>query len=137
MKVDRAAMAHGLETRSPFMDVELVEFVLSLPSRIRFAGPPLKGILREACADLWPKSIRSRVKQGFGAPIQSWLQRPDVRALHERVFHRQSPLLELLPGASAIAEQCSKKPQVSWNLLCLGLWLETHPCDIAQEQKAA
>ncbi len=137
VKVDRAAMAHGLETRSPFMDVELVEFVLSLPSRIRFAGPPLKGILREACADLWPKSIRSRVKQGFGAPIQSWLQRPDVRALHERVFHRQSPLLELLPGASVIAEQCSKKPQVSWNLLCLGLWLETHPCDIAQEQKAA
>jgi asparagine synthase (glutamine-hydrolysing) len=38
-KVDRAAMAHGLETRSPFLDVELAEFVLGLPWPLRFASP--------------------------------------------------------------------------------------------------
>ena len=137
VKVDRAAMAHGLETRSPFMDVDLVEFVLGLPSRLRFAGPPLKGLLRKACADLWPEAIRSRDKQGFGAPIRSWLQRPDVRALSERVFDRHSPLLALLPGAAPIAAQCQKNPQAAWNLLCLGLWLEAHPCEMANEQKVA
>ena len=36
VKVDRAAMAHGLETRSPFLDVELAEFVLGLPWQMRF-----------------------------------------------------------------------------------------------------
>ena len=137
VKVDRAAMAHGLETRSPFMDVDLVEFVLGLPSRLRFAGPQLKGILRTACADLWPEPIRSRNKQGFGAPIQSWLQRQDVRQLSEQVFRRQGPLLELLPGAIALMAQCSKRPQVTWNLLCLGMWLENHPYSIANEQKVA
>ncbi|MBC20552.1 MAG: asparagine synthase (glutamine-hydrolyzing) [Planctomycetaceae bacterium] len=137
VKVDRAAMAHGLETRSPFMDVDLVEFVLSLPARLRFAGPPLKSILRRACADLWPEPVRARNKQGFGAPIQSWLQRPDVRTLRDRVFHPQSPLLELLPGAAVIARQCEKKPQVTWNLLCLGLWLESHPCDVGKQEQVA
>jgi hypothetical protein len=32
-------MAHGLETRSPFLDVELAEFVLGLPWRLRFTSP--------------------------------------------------------------------------------------------------
>ena len=59
-KVDRAAMAHGLETRSPFLDVELAEFVLGLPWQVRFARGPsgLKHLLRQACQDLWPASIR-------------------------------------------------------------------------------
>jgi len=38
-KVDRAAMANGLETRSPFLDVDLAEFVLGLPWQLRFATP--------------------------------------------------------------------------------------------------
>src|SRR5207247_6236169 len=75
VKVDRAAMAHGLETRAPFLDVDLVEFVLNLPARLRFKGDSLKYFLRQACDDLWPESVRARPKQGFGAPIWSWMKR--------------------------------------------------------------
>ena len=135
VKVDRAAMAHGLETRSPFMDVDLVEFVLGLPARVRFSGHQLKGILRTACSDLWPEKIHTRDKQGFGAPIQSWLQRADVRELREQVFRPQSPLLELLPGATTLLKQRFRNPQVVWNLLCLGLWLESRPAATACQGK--
>ena len=126
VKVDRAAMAHGLETRSPFLDVELAEFVLGLPWQMRLPRDgitgPLKRTLRLACHDLWPPSVRSRGKQGFGAPVRQWLQQPAVVALWERVARAESPLLFLLPGLRNVMHDL--RPQRKWMLLCLGLWLE-------------
>ena len=123
VKVDRAAMAHGLETRSPFLDVELAEFVLGLPWQMRFAGQ-LKHLLRVAGGELWPPSVRGRGKQGFGAPVRHWLARPDVNALWQRVTHVSSPLASLLPGVRSPDVTESLRPQRKWTLLCLGLWLE-------------
>jgi asparagine synthase (glutamine-hydrolysing) len=125
VKVDRAAMANSLETRAPFLDVDLVEFVLSLPPRLRFWQNGLKNLMREGCKDLWPETVRSRSKQGFGAPIDHWLRRDDIRPLLARVARPDGPLCDLLPGAAnAIA---SAPPQTVWTLLCFGLWLERHP----------
>lgn len=133
-KVDQASMANGLETRSPFMDVELVEFVLSLPARLRFSGQSSgtkpyqlsadKHLLRDACSDLWPESISRRNKQGFGAPINNWLQRKDVKEKMEHVMRPNGPLLFLLPGLAHHPVQANNQYQAEWNLLCLGLWLE-------------
>jgi asparagine synthase (glutamine-hydrolysing) len=127
-KVDRAAMAHGLETRSPFLDVDLAEFVLGLPSHLRFAGDSsgegLKYLLRQSCQDLWPASVRRRGKQGFGAPVRHWLQHPAVEALWRRVTGRSSPLAAVLPGVRSPAVFEQLRPQRKWTLLCLGLWLE-------------
>jgi asparagine synthase (glutamine-hydrolysing) len=177
-KVDRAAMAHGLETRCPFLDPDLAEFVLGLPWQTRFprgedgraslpasrvhaavgvsqssgatpslpasehgsagASPsreappsraPLKPLLREACADLWPPSVRSRGKQGFGAPVRHWLQQPTVQAMWERVTRSNSPLVHLLPGLPSVVPDL--RPQRKWMLLCLGLWLERNSACLA------
>jgi asparagine synthase (glutamine-hydrolysing) len=122
VKVDRAAMAHGLETRAPFLDVELAEFVLGLPWQMRFKGGSLKHLLRAACGNLWPESIRNRGKQGFGAPVRDWLKKPEVASLWARVTHKDSALSALLPGTPAVANEL--RPQRRWSLLCLGLWLE-------------
>jgi asparagine synthase (glutamine-hydrolysing) len=125
VKVDRAALAHGLETRAPFLDVDLVEFTLSLPWRLRFQDGRLKHLLRAACGDLWPAAVRGRSKQGFGAPIWRWVQRTDVQRHWQRVCAPGSPLSHLLPGLRSA--QTSFKPQQVWTLLCLGLWLEKRP----------
>ena len=138
VKVDRAAMAHGLETRSPFMDVDLVEFVLSLPSALRFRRDgDLKGLMRQSCGDLWPHSIRAREKQGFGAPIEAWLRRSDTQAILSRVFQRDSELLSLIPAAAQLRSHSHRRPQMLWNLLCLGLWLERRSVRVAPSQRAA
>lgn len=123
-KVDRAAMAHGLETRAPFLDVDLADFVLGLPSRMRFgkSGGSLKRLLRQACGELWPASVRSRGKQGFGAPVRRWLEMPDVARMWQAVACAGSPLAAVLPGVSE--PNLELRPQRKWTLLCLGLWLE-------------
>jgi asparagine synthase (glutamine-hydrolysing) len=123
VKVDRAAMAHSLESRAPFLDADLVEFTLKLPARLRFKGNQLKALLRESSAELWPEALRNRPKQGFGAPIRSWLQRPDVREKLARVCAARHPLATLLPGVTTLSP---RHPQRSWTVLCLGLWLENH-----------
>jgi len=124
LKVDRAAMAHGLETRAPFLDRDLVEFALSLPSDLKVRDEETKVVFRRAFNVLWPQSLWNRPKQGFGAPVAQWLQRSDVQPLLARVFAPGSKLKTLLPGAnrSAAREQSYR----TWGLLTLGLWLEAH-----------
>lgn len=125
VKVDRAAMAHGLETRAPFLDVDLVEFTLSLPWRLRFQDGVLKYLLRQACSELWPTEVRLRAKQGFGAPIERWITEPDVQSQWQRVTKKGSGLVALLPGVRSLDFRWS--PQHVWTALCLGLWLEKRP----------
>jgi asparagine synthase (glutamine-hydrolysing) len=77
VKVDRAAMAHSLETRAPLLDSRVVQLAFSLPRpwhRRWFSG---KHMLRRAFADYLPNRIWQRRKQGFGVPIHDWF-RADV-----------------------------------------------------------
>jgi asparagine synthase (glutamine-hydrolysing) len=73
-KVDRMAMAHGLEVRSPFLDHELVEWSLRLPRSARVQGPSAKRVLKRAVADLLPAEILHRRKRGFGVPLDRWFR---------------------------------------------------------------
>jgi asparagine synthase (glutamine-hydrolysing) len=124
VKVDRASMAHGLETRAPFLDRDVAEFALSLPARLKVDSQRTKIVLRQACERFWPEQVRSRGKHGFGAPYRRWLRRPDVRALSARVFREGGALRSLLPGTPASPSEDSYE---TWMLLTLGLWLERQP----------
>jgi asparagine synthase (glutamine-hydrolysing) len=122
VKVDRASMAHGLETRAPFLDRDLAEYALSLPVNLKVDDWNTKIALQEACTRYWPEELRGRKKQGFGSPIHVWAGLKEVRDLMSDVFSKTSPLTRLLPGASY--RQFSGKLYESWILLVLGLWLQ-------------
>ena len=125
VKVDRASMAHGLETRAPFLDRDLAEFALSLPPSLKAdSRGRTKIVLRQACERDWPEEVRTRPKQGFGAPYARWLDKPDVQALVARVFRAGGPLRALLPGIPASPRPRSYE---TWMFLTLGLWLESRP----------
>jgi asparagine synthase (glutamine-hydrolysing) len=86
---DRTSMAHGVEVRVPFLDVDLVERSMRLRSselvrfrRGRFEG---KWILKEAARTLLPDKIIWRRKAGFGAPVRSWL-RTDLAEMREELL---------------------------------------------------
>ena len=73
-KVDRASMLHSLEVRSPFLDIELVDCVRRIPSRLKLRGGQTKYLLKQALAEVLPPEIRHRKKKGFGVPIGRWFQ---------------------------------------------------------------
>ena len=74
MKVDRASMAHSLEVRVPFLDVDLVTHAFSLRSDYKLRGRQTKLILREALRRDLPETILQRKKAGFAMPVAAWLQ---------------------------------------------------------------
>ena len=74
VKVDIATMAHSLESRSPFLDWQLTEFVARLPSDFKLRGRTSKYLLKKAVADLVPDTNMHRPKQGFAVPIGAWFK---------------------------------------------------------------
>lgn len=73
-KVDRAAMAQGLETRVPFLDHELVELVWSLPHEMKVKDGKGKRVLREILSHHVPPAMVNLPKSGFGIPLGPWLR---------------------------------------------------------------
>lgn len=71
---DAMSMASSIESRLPFLDHRLVEFVFQLPYYHKFDGRVAKGILRHAMANRVPKSILARRdKVGFETPVAQWI----------------------------------------------------------------
>ncbi len=73
-KVDRASMACSLEVRAPFLDHELVEFVMNLPSKLKLKGFTSKYVLKKAIENKLPDRVTQRPKKGFGVPIAKWVK---------------------------------------------------------------
>src|SRR5204863_6366184 len=71
---DRVSMAHGLESRVPFLDHRIVEFAATMPADVKFKDGTMKQVLKDAVRPLLPESILNRKdKMGFPLPLQEWL----------------------------------------------------------------
>jgi asparagine synthase (glutamine-hydrolysing) len=82
---DKMSMAASTEVRVPFLDNEIVDFMLTVPCELKQHGRVSKIILRDAVRDIVPASIVARRKAGFGAPIRSWL-RGDLREMVDDIL---------------------------------------------------
>jgi asparagine synthase (glutamine-hydrolysing) len=74
VKVDRAAMANGLETRAPLLDHRIIEFAYRLPSEYKLKNQLGKKVLREVLYRHVPRHLVDRPKMGFSIPLSSWLK---------------------------------------------------------------
>lgn len=129
-KIDRASMAHGLELRAPFLDVEFASFCLSLPYRLKVSTSEDKIILRRAYSAQWPKSIRSRSKQGFGAPLARWFHHSSIRELEQSTLRDpEAPIFKILSYHGTQQMLLHSNLMQRWTLLVLAVWL-------AQKSKA-
>jgi asparagine synthase (glutamine-hydrolysing) len=74
-KVDRASMAASLEARVPLLDHKLIEFVTRIPASMKMRGLETKHIFKRTVRELVPAEILNRPKQGFGIPLEQWINR--------------------------------------------------------------
>jgi asparagine synthase (glutamine-hydrolysing) len=96
---DKMSMASSLEQRVPFLDVELLRFVESVPARERVGIRAGKRLHREAMAQLVPREIVDRPKHGFSTPYDSWL-RESLGAEVQRRYAPGAPAAELIDSAT-------------------------------------
>jgi asparagine synthase (glutamine-hydrolysing) len=133
VKSDRMSMAHGLEVRSPFLNPQLAEFALRLPSGLK-AGlfGPGKRILRELAARTYGIDVSRSSKQGFSIPVHTWLRGP-ARPLAEDLLSPAS-LARVAPlNAAAVTSAWDDhvKGRRSygfelWGLMVLVAWHREH-----------
>jgi asparagine synthase (glutamine-hydrolysing) len=71
---DKMSMAHGLEQRVPFLDVELMRYVERIPAKVRVKGLKRKWLHKQAMAKVAPANILNRPKLGFSTPYDRWLR---------------------------------------------------------------
>ena len=151
---DKLSMAHGLETRVPFLDNDLVDFALQVPVRMKLGNlgevirfnenePGRKAsryfqktkdgklILRKAMQAHIPPDISEAVKQGFSAPDASWFKGDSIDYVRRELFNPRARLYEFLERQAVLdlvnehLEGKQNRRLLIWSLLNIESWLET------------
>jgi asparagine synthase (glutamine-hydrolysing) len=128
VKVDIATMANSLEARVPFLDHKFMEFIASIPPRLKLKGSKTKFILKAAFKDFLPEAIFNRKKMGFGVPVSRWFRNElkdyvygillDSKSLNRGYFTPEG-IRRLLEDH---ANQRNDNSAKIWALLILEIW---------------
>ncbi len=73
-KVDRASMAHSIESRVPLLDNRVIDFALTLPASMKIRNGRRKHVLKEVAKRFLPHGLIDRRKQGFAVPLDVWFR---------------------------------------------------------------
>jgi asparagine synthase (glutamine-hydrolysing) len=138
-KVDVASMYHGLEVRTPLIDLRVVELAASLPAGLRFrrngsGEVTRKYLLKRLLGKTFPPEFVRRKKQGFGIPRAEWFYegQPGRRMFEQFVLDPASRLYDWFRPEQVRDSFESHRPErdnsgALWLLLVLGIWLEQNP----------
>ncbi len=129
---DRNSMAFSIETRLPFLDYRLVEYLFSLPSDQKITWGTTKVVLRNAMKDILPEEVRNRRdKMGFVTPEDIWfrtiLGNPIGDIINSKSFADRG-YFEINKVKEAFAKHCEGKTNISfmiWRWVNLELWFRT------------
>jgi asparagine synthase (glutamine-hydrolysing) len=150
---DKLSMAHGLESRVPFMDNDLVDFAMNCPVGLKLNSlnevlkinenepgskkhahfqktKDGKQILRDVMARHIPLSITEAQKQGFSSPDASWFKGESIEFVKQRLLNVKSPIYDILDRKTveSLLKQHLNGEQnrrlLIWSLLNLSAWLD-------------
>ncbi|MBH30616.1 MAG: asparagine synthase (glutamine-hydrolyzing) [Candidatus Marinimicrobia bacterium] len=128
-KVDRAAMSVSLETRVPFLDHQLMEFIMSLPLQMKIRNGSSKWILRRVLYRYIPEELIERPKMGFTAPVGEWIKGP-IKEWAEELIHNKRIEKEPYFNSQVVFEMWKQHlsgkfnhTHQLWNILMFQAWL--------------
>ena len=140
MILDRMTMAHGLESRSPFLDHKLVEFCAAIPPGYKIRRTRTRYIQTVLAEKYLPEPLIRRKKQGFSSPL-AYLLDGEFRLLF-RSFLRDASLVRdgiLNPGVirKLIADHLEKRHdhgQRLWLLCNAEIWYRMYIDGMRKEE---
>lgn len=127
-KVDVATMAHSLEARSPFLDLDLVEMTCGIPTSRLLERGQSKSLLREYMSNLIPGSLAFRKKAGFEVPVANWFRSSWYKRVEDLLLNgcavrqgvlRREPIQMLLKWHNDGHDMSSQL----WAVLVFEIWL--------------
>ncbi len=84
---DKMSMAEGIETRVPFLDLDLVMFSARLHPDLKMKGRTTKYLLKKLMEKYLPSDVIYRPKTGFGAPVRQWIRHDMEPLIHDYLSH--------------------------------------------------
>jgi len=125
---DQMSMASALEVRVPFLDHQLIEYVLAVPDKYKYPSTPKK-LLIDAMEGLLPEEVIDRPKMGFTLPWEKWLK-DDLKPFCETQLHNLGKRKEF--NAAEINQLWQSYLKDSgkigwariWILIVLSYWLD-------------
>ncbi|HTM57239.1 MAG TPA: asparagine synthase (glutamine-hydrolyzing) [Candidatus Udaeobacter sp.] len=129
-KVDRSAMAHGVESRAPFLRPSLIEFAFTLPDEARLRGNTTKWALKQAAHGLLPEKLMARRKQGFSPPFSAWSRGALRSTVEERLSEKrieEAGVLDVTATRTLLRDHVEgrvERGRTLWTLLSLQMWAE-------------
>lgn len=122
---DRMSMAHGLESRVPLLDDELIEFVATIPANFKLKAGDMKHILKKSMNKYLPDSIQKRKdKMGFPIPFNQWIKGEAKDFIYD-VFSSQKAKTRKLVNNMHVLGKIEKEHDFGrniWGMLSLELW---------------
>lgn len=126
---DRDSMAHSVESRLPFLDFRVAEFLMGLPSELKLQDATTKRVLREGMRGILPETIRNRRdKMGFVTPEEQWIRR-DSPAKFRTALRRAIDVSQGIIKDSALehfdAVTTGREPFnfTIWRVISFGAWM--------------
>jgi asparagine synthase (glutamine-hydrolysing) len=134
-KADKMTMAHSLELRVPFLDIEVAKLASLLPDKFKWRGGVTKYLLREAFRSVLPESTRNRRKLGFPTPVREWFT-PERGWIKKLIIENDYVATHFNPGAieKLFTDHYEKRLDNSrkiYLLLILAIWYNTFITEIA------
>lgn len=126
---DRDSMAHSIESRAPFLDYRLVEFIIGCPPEYKLADGVSKRLLRQALGGILPPEVAGRIdKMGFVTPEEVWVREEQPERFREVVREAVDLSGGILRGeaidlADAIISGRMRYDAVLFRLICFGRWM--------------
>lgn len=129
---DRISMLHALEVRVPFLDHKLMEFCATIPAAFKIKGLQKKYLLKKAAADLLPRNLLHKRKQGFVGPMAMWFRHDLKDYVHDMLSETNLKTHGYLNPQSVhriLDEHFSRQKQhhkLIWALLNFQVWYQLY-----------
>jgi len=128
-KVDRATMAVSLEGREPLLDHKIIEYINTIPYKIKHKLPGEKYLLRKLLYKLVPRELVDKPKRGFGVPLRDWLS-TDLNTYLNTYLNKDAVKKHGLLNPDFVEQEVkdfragrSTENRI-WNLLIFQMWCE-------------
>ncbi len=122
VKVDRMSMANSIETRVPFLDYRLIEFMVKVHKDVKLQGLELKSILRNTIGKTLPENLLHAPKLGFSVPLREWFKDKSFEVILKQNLTKVNKLLDESTIAKIVEENNSGKKDNGnfiWTLILL------------------